>query len=176
MSKKPRPPKYAERVFTCGHCGEVTEHFWYGCLLGQGPIHNNNTGRNSVQFNAYEVAQCAHCQKPTLFLNKELSYPVTGLAPPQAEGMPEAIRLLYREASNVVGFSPRAACALLRLAADDLTRTYGAQGEKFNDRIADLVRKGAQTHIQQAFDIARIQGNELERFHGSCSGYPQWRK
>ncbi len=161
MSKKPTPPKYAERVFTCGHCGQLTEHFWYAQLQGHNPTHNNSSGRNVWTFGGFEVAQCAHCQKPTLFLGRDLKYPVTGIAPSPAEGMPEPVRQLYRESTDVVGFSPRAACALLRLAADDLTKTYGAEGSAFNHRIADLVKKGAPSHIQQAFDIARVQGNEL---------------
>lgn len=161
MPIKTTPPGHGERVFTCGHCGQLTEHFWYLTLLGQSPGYANNSGRPVCQFNEHEVAQCAHCNKPTLFVQHKLVYPLTGIAPSPAHGMPEETLTIYREASGVVGISPRAACALLRLAADDLTKTYGAAGNDFNARVADLVKKGAASHIQQAFDIARVHGNEL---------------
>jgi len=161
MASKAIPPTHGGRVFTCGHCGRTTEHFWYGALLGQTALYGNNSGRPNWQFNGYEVAQCAHCSRPTLFKDKRLEHPVTGMAPPAADGMPDAANQLFNEAGQIVGYSPRAACALLRLAADELTKTYGAQGASFNERVADLVKKGAAAHIQQAFDIARVQGNEL---------------
>jgi hypothetical protein len=65
----------------------------------------------------------------------------------------------YREAASVVGRSPRAAAALLRLCVQKLCKQLGLPGKKIDDDIAELVRRGLDPEIQRALDTLRVTGN-----------------
>ncbi|MXZ48450.1 MAG: DUF4145 domain-containing protein, partial [Candidatus Dadabacteria bacterium] len=54
--------------------------------------------------------------------------------------------------------SPRAACALLRLAIEMLLKQLGGTGN-LNENIKNLVEKGLNPKIQQSLDIVRVTGN-----------------
>ena len=85
----------------------------------------------------------------------EMIYPKSSTIPP-AEDMPESIKTIYKEASNVVGDSPRAACALLRLALEELlsylrdNKEYKSlKGKNINEDIKELVKLGLPTKIMR---------------------------
>ncbi len=88
-------------------------------------------------------------------LMTEMIYPKSSTIPP-AEDMPESIKTIYKEASNVVGDSPRAACALLRLALEELlsylrdNKEYKSlKGKNINEDIKELVKLGLPTKIMR---------------------------
>ncbi|MEN9421908.1 MAG: hypothetical protein RLZZ107_1387, partial [Bacteroidota bacterium] len=56
--------------------------------------------------------------------------------------------------------SPRGAAALLRLAVQKLCIQQAEKGKDINKDIANLVKKGLSTTIQQALDALRVIGNE----------------
>ncbi|MGH9199280.1 MAG: DUF4145 domain-containing protein [Acidimicrobiia bacterium] len=73
--------------------------------------------------------------------------------------MPEQPRVDYNEAREIVGLSSRGACALLRLALQKLSKELGEKGKDLNTDIANLVKKGLRTEVQQALDSVRVIGN-----------------
>lgn len=66
----------------------------------------------------------------------------------------------YEEAGRIVSESPRGAAALLRLAIQKLCVVLGEIGEKIDDDIKSLVKKGLTPMVQQALDAVRVIGNE----------------
>lgn len=74
--------------------------------------------------------------------------------------MPDSVKQLYNEASLIYNKSPRAACALLRLAIDRLCNELGETDRDINKNIGELVRKGLPQAVQQALDVVRVIGNK----------------
>ena len=72
--------------------------------------------------------------------------------------MPDNVQEVYKEAAAIANQSPRAACALLRLAIEMLLKHLGEAGT-INEGIKNLVKKGLDERIQQALDIVRVTGN-----------------
>ena len=74
--------------------------------------------------------------------------------------MPESVKQLYNEARLIYNKSPRAACALLRLAIDRLCNELGETDRDINKNIGALVEKGLSKTVQQALDVVRVVGNK----------------
>lgn len=70
----------------------------------------------------------------------------------------DEIKEVYNEAVAIAEKSPRAACALLRLAMEMLLKQLGEEGN-LNEGIKNLVKKGLNSQIQQSLDIVRVTGN-----------------
>ena len=64
----------------------------------------------------------------------------------------------YDEMSTEPSQSPRAACALLRLAIEKLLKHIGEKGN-INEMIKNLVESGLDKRAQKALDIVRVTGN-----------------
>ena len=74
--------------------------------------------------------------------------------------MPQPVLQLYKEAALISSKSPRAACALLRLAVDRLCNELGETDRDINKNIAALTKRGLPQSVQQALDIVRVVGNK----------------
>ena len=74
--------------------------------------------------------------------------------------MPNSVKQLYNEAALISNKSPRAACALLRLAVDKLCLELGETDRDINKNIGALVKRGLSQDVQQALDIVRVVGNK----------------
>ena len=70
------------------------------------------------------------------------------------------VKQLYEEAGLIYNKSPRAACALLRLAIDRLCNELGENDRDINKNIGALVKKGLPQSVQQALDVVRVVGNK----------------
>jgi Domain of unknown function (DUF4145) len=107
----------------------------------------------------FSVATCSSCQKPTLWINRELVYPRQTNLPPPNPDLSEEIIALYREAASIFSDSPKGATALLRLGLQILLRDLGKTGKNINNDIKELVESGLSPKIQQALDLLRVVGN-----------------
>ena len=74
--------------------------------------------------------------------------------------MPNSVLQLYKEAGLIYNKSPRAACALLRLAIDRICNELGETDRDINKNIAALVKRGLPEGIQKALDLVRVIGNK----------------
>lgn len=86
-------------------------------------------------------------------------FPTSSAPEPNAD-MPESVLKLYDEAGEIYSKSPRAACALLRLAIDRLCNELGETDRDINKNISALVKKDLPVKIQKALDIVRVVGNK----------------
>lgn len=75
------------------------------------------------------------------------------------DDIPQDVKEDFIEARNIVNFSPRASCALLRLALQKLMPHLKEKGDNLNIDISNLVKKGLPVRIQKALDTVRVIGN-----------------
>ena len=126
-----------------------------------------------------KVSSCSHCDNPTFWLVgvtaedalravsqktkpqkwSKIIYPTTPTSPPANDDLDDSIKKIYNEAADITNQSPRAACALLRLAIQMLLKQLGEKGDNINNDIKNLVANGLDPQIQQALDIVRVTGN-----------------
>lgn len=104
------------------------------------------------------IAMCLACQGKTLWLKDKLLYPSESAPEPNPD-MPAYVLSLYNEAGEIYTKSPRAACALLRLAIERLCNEL-VEEDTIDNNIAKLVKKGLPEKIQQALDLVRVIGNK----------------
>ena len=74
--------------------------------------------------------------------------------------MPLSVMSLFNEAGMIISKSPRAACALLRLAVEKLCNELGVDEGSIDKNIAKLVKDGLSQKIQQSLDVVRVVGNK----------------
>ena len=106
-----------------------------------------------------EIASCQNCKKKTIWIDNIYVYPDI-VAEEANSDMPESVKQLYDEAGLIYNKSPRAACALLRLAIDRLCNELGENDRDINKNIGALVKKGLPQSVQQALDVVRVVGNK----------------
>ena len=118
-------------------------------------------------FDIYEQRQaftktCVNCGKFSLWVNNEMVWPQPNGIPPH-EQMPKTVKKVFKEAQAIHSRSPRAACALLRAAAERLV-DYVSPDSKgvLANRIAELE---ISPRCKQILTVARLIGNEA--VHGN---------
>jgi len=104
------------------------------------------------------VAICQNCDKAVIWIDDQYVFPEINASTPN-EDMPDSVRTLYNEAASIYNKSPRAACALLRLAVERLCNELGETG-KIDTMIGNLVKNGLPTTVQKALDAVRVIGNK----------------
>lgn len=149
------PPKYQSDQFHCPYCNVYASQNWTDALVRAGGYQPRQL---EVDRKKVELSICAHCNRPSFWLSKEMIYPPTQTFPSANEDLDDDIKKIYDEAAAIASQSPRAACALLRLALQMLLSKHGGSGD-INSDIRKLVKQGLSVTIQQSLDIVRVTGN-----------------
>ena len=154
-------PKEDLDVFTCPYCAVTSQQEWAHI-----DITSDYTDR--IQVTGYDMSDedqsgiytswCLNCEKAALWESQKIVYPLTGIFPPPHEDLPEDIKEIYKEAGSIANTSPRAACALFRVAIEMLLNHIGKEGN-INDNIKKLVEEGLHPKFQKILDILRVTGN-----------------
>ena len=152
------PPSYHSGDFHCPHCNVLTVQSWAHIvywdksrkLWSDEPINIRNV--------EVEVSSCSYCGDDTFWLEGKIFYPPVRTAPLSNSDLPDSVKAVYDEASDIANQSSRAACALLRLAIEMLLKHLGETGS-INEGIKNLVANGLNPQIQQSLDIVRVTGN-----------------
>lgn len=147
--------------YTCPHCytlsqmGKSTHHF----QEDQHYVNGSNGTMLARYYNELTIHRCQCCGKKIIWIDNNYIYP--DIIPEEANpDMPESVKQLYKEAALMANKSPRAACALLRLAIDRLCNELGETDRDINKNIGALVAKGLPQSVQKALDIVRVVGNK----------------
>lgn len=157
MAKSYIEPKKELIRYTCPHCNTIsqmektTQHF-------QSDIYAIGERMTEVR-NQLTIHRCQCCGKKIIWIDKEYVYPDIVVEEANSD-MPESVKQLYNEAGLIYNKSPRAACALLRLAIDRLSNELGETDRDINKNIGALVKKGLPQSVQQALDVVRVVGNK----------------
>lgn len=106
------------------------------------------------------ISRCFNCKKLSLWHGKRLLQPSKKFGAIPNLDINEDIRADMEEAREIMEASPRGAAALLRLALQKLCAQLGEPGKNIDSDIKSLVAKGLDPHLQEAFDIVRVLGNE----------------
>ena len=145
------------KAFTCPHCHTLSQ------MHREAHSFNNdveNMGNGTLFLvNVVTICKCANCGKKILWVDDNYAYPDIQPIEPNAD-MPDSVKQLYGEAGLIYTKSPRAACALLRLAIDRLCNELGENDRDINKNISALVKRGLSVDVQQALDIVRVVGNK----------------
>jgi hypothetical protein len=149
-----KPPSHLASAYNCPFCGAYADQDWY--QIGKFDYNSNYLAE---VIDNYFIANCRHCNGNSVWVNKNLIYPLSGTAPLPSPDMPSDIKEDYEEARNILSISPRGSSALLRLVIQKLCMHLGEAGENINNDIAELVKKGMPVKLQQALDSVRVIGN-----------------
>lgn len=150
MKPKYYPPEFEKKQFNCPHCGVFAEQQWRDVTA--------NT-YNHLHRTPFKAAFCVHCEESSYWFDGRMLVPNdTPIELPHPD-LPDACRLDYEEAREIVSRSPRGAVALLRLCLQKLMPELGEKGKHINDDIKSLVASGLSSRVQQALDICRVVGN-----------------
>jgi endogenous inhibitor of DNA gyrase (YacG/DUF329 family) len=146
--------------YTCPHCNTLSQ-------MDKGVPHfqsdEYSIPHNGMIVTKYHnditIHRCECCGKKIIWIDDNYIYP--DIVPEEANpDMPESVKQLYNEAALIANKSPRAACALLRLAIDRLCNELGETDRDINKNIGALVSKGLPQSVQKALDIVRVVGNK----------------
>ena len=163
------PPTHDHDQFNCPYCNVFAEQHWR--YVTTKDRYNRNFGTTPIQIGnvTIEVSICVHCKKPAFWLDEKIIYPPMHAAPPANNGLPESVKVVYDEASAIANQSPRAACALLRLAIEILLKELG-ETATINDAIKNLVKKEADETLFQELAL-RGKENALEGYSNYIDSY-----
>lgn len=158
MVQKYFKPDFDKGSFTCPHCHAVAQMRYITIHPSQKGwyVKDDNTKQTE---NSVTIARCLNCNNNMIWINGKYVYP--DILPEEANpDMPDSVKQLYNEAGSIYNKSPRAACALLRLAIDKFCRELGENDRDINKNIGSLVQKGLPQKVQQALDLVRVIGNK----------------
>ena len=153
MKTKFVAPEYRSKTFHCPHCKVYAHQEWVI------PEFYDENDEEYHRIQRLVLSYCVSCSKYSLWVNKELIYPLSSIAPFPVDDMPDDVKEDFMEARNIVYASPRATAALLRLALQKLMPYLGEKGQNINEDIGNLVKKGLPEKIQKALDSLRVIGN-----------------
>ena len=160
MIKNYLAPDYTKISFTCPHCGTLSlMHYEHVIYSQDGSVKLTQFNERVASKNWVTIAKCHNCKRKIIWIDDEYVYPDI-IAEEANSDMPDSVKQLYDEAGLIYNKSPRAACALLRLAVDRLCNELGETDRDINKNIGALVEKGLPKSVQQALDVVRVVGNK----------------
>ena len=152
-------PELLKPNFQCFHCKITTQHQWRALESTDTLGFTNYTDLEGL--GNFKISICYNCGGISMWHNDKTISPNVSHQPPAHTEMPEQIKLIYEEASTISRLSPRASCALMRHALEELVKNIGYKDRLF-DSIGQMYEEGLiDDAIKDALDIVRLTGNDL---------------
>lgn len=139
-------PALNKGSFICPHCGAYSEMYWHYVV--------RNIGRFLLEEIA--ISECRNCNKLAIWLSGRMIYPESLKTQPN-EDMPTKAKEFFNEAQSIIGRSPRAATALLRLALEEIVNELNGTGKNLNEKIQSL---SLPQDLLTLFEACRLYGNQ----------------
>ncbi|MCR8697523.1 DUF4145 domain-containing protein [Campylobacter sp. LMG 7929] len=166
-------PFFKGKAFNCPHCRAYSSMQWDDFL--ERNILNTITIKQVEGYSFFE-STCYLCKRSVIWYlkdeNPKIFFPREVAIPPE-ENMPENVKEIYEEASLVLGDSPRASCALLRLALQELMKYLkeniqiynGLKNRNINEDIKEIINIGnfyqeQKESLEEAMNSIRLIGNK----------------
>lgn len=148
-------PQINKKSFTCIYCDTLSQQEWYYSDVSS----KGYFGCSGIGEFRLSTSTCNACNGKIIWKDNKIIEPKSSIAPVALEEMPEVVKSIYNEAATVVSDSPRSACALLRLAIENLCTDLVPSGN-LNTKIGKMVEQGLDVRVQKALDVVRITGND----------------
>ncbi|ECL9273680.1 DUF4145 domain-containing protein [Campylobacter jejuni] len=163
-------PYFEGEAFNCPYCGVYSSMEWDG-------FYNRYNNRiKQVEEYSFFYSTCFSCKRSMIWYlkdeNPKIFFPREVAIPPE-ENIPENVKEIYEEASLVLGDSPRASCALLRLALQELMKYLkeniqiynGLKNRNINEDIKEIINIGnfyqeQKESLEEAMNSIRLIGNK----------------
>ncbi|TDJ86175.1 DUF4145 domain-containing protein [Campylobacter volucris] len=163
-------PFFKGRAFNCPHCRAYSSMRWDDFCDYSGVT------IKGVEGYSFFESTCYHCERSVIWYlkdkNPKIFFPKEVAIPPE-ENMPENIKEIYEEASLILGDSPRASCALLRLALQELMKYLkeniqiynGLKNRNISEDIKEIINIGnfyqeQKEMLEEAMNSIRLVGNK----------------
>lgn len=161
-SQQNKYPNYGKSDFECPYCKIHSHQDWAETISA-----SNEDGRHLNICRDVDFSACLKCGKTAVWHQAAnqtwvLVWPRKNIfGPTPHPDMPEEVREVFEEARSIASNSPRAAAALLRLAAEQLVSAKTEQGIKLNVGIERLAQEQRISPTAQQFaDSLRLLGND----------------
>ncbi|MBZ7935818.1 DUF4145 domain-containing protein [Campylobacter sp. B0100352/1] len=166
-------PYFKGNAFNCPHCGVYASMEWSN-FSGTGAFGAINI--KQVEGYSFFESACCNCERSIIWYleneNPKMFFPKEVAIPPE-ENMPENVKEIYEEASLILRDSPRASCALLRLALQELMKYLkenieiynGLKNRNIDEDIKEIINIGnfyqeQKETLKEAMDSVRLVGNK----------------
>ena len=100
------------------------------------------------------LSSCHSCNAFALWVGERLAFPMN------VDKTPALVEEDVEEAAAILNKFPRGATALMRVCIQKLMPLLKQDGEKLNDSMSSLVRKGLEVEIQEAMEVLQVLGND----------------
>ena len=157
-------PELLKPNFQCFHCKITTQHHWRA--LESTDILGITHYTALEELENFKISICYNCRGIAMWHNDKTIFPNTSHQPPAHAEMPEQIKLIYEEAATISRLSPRASCALMRHALEELVKFMEYKGDDLFQDIGQMYKDGLiDDNIKDSLDIVRLTGNDA--LHGN---------
>ena len=151
-------PELLKPNFQCFHCKITTQNQWRA--LESKDILGITHYTALEELENFKISICYNCRGIAMWHNDKTIFPNISHQPPAHAEMPEEIKLIYQEAATISRLSPRASCALMRHALEELVKNIGYKDHLF-DSIGQMYKEGLiDDTIKDSLDIVRLTGND----------------
>lgn len=137
-------PSFKKAAFICPHCHVYSTMDWYSVWGGD------------FSMEELAVSKCFNCKQPSIWLSKKILHPEAIVIEPNPD-MPEKAKVFFTEAQSIIGRSPRAASALLRLSLEEIVIHLKGTGNNLNQKIQSL---SLPEDLMTLFEACRLYGNQ----------------